>query len=416
MLATYLKIAARNLSRNKRKSLITLLAVVCGAVALIVAGGFFDYMFYANSRGAIYGQYGHLQVYARGYLEKGVAEPFDHMIHDFDQFKAQYGSLSKIKLILPRLQFPGLAAHGETTVPFVGLGIDPEKESAMASFSTASGPTIRITDGRYLEQRDQTTAILGKGLSQAIGARIGDSITLISTSTTGAITGVTVVVVGIFESFQKEFDDHYLEMPIKTAQELMKIGKDVQTAVFILEDQADPRETAAALQVAFKSHHEEYEIRTWTELALFYNATVDLFKRMFSVINVVIGLIVILGITNAITMSIFERTREIGTTMAIGTRPSLVVLQYVLEGVMIGVCGGIAGCLIGWLVASAVSLIGIPMPPPPGGTRPWVALITPPLGTYMTAFCTSVVTGILASLWPAVKASRLNIVEALRYV
>ncbi|MBI3753724.1 MAG: FtsX-like permease family protein, partial [Deltaproteobacteria bacterium] len=205
-----------------------------------------------------------------------------------------------------------------------------------------------------------------------------------------------------------------VQIPIETAQKLLWIDNKFQTAVFLLEDTPYVDSTVNLLKDAFAGNGEQYEIRTWKDLALFHNSTVALFSRIFFVINIVIALIVVFGIANSISMSIFERTREIGTVMAIGTKPNQVVMQYLLEGIIIGFFGGIAGIAAGVIAAKIISIFGIPMPPPPGGTRPWVAKITPPFLIYIRAFATAFLAGGIASLYPAIRASRLRIVDALR--
>ena len=414
MLATQLKIAYRSVLRNRRKTLITFFAVCFGTASIIIAGGFFEFMLYALHAGAVYGQNGHFQVYADGFLEKGVVSPFDYMIEDFDAFNQKYNGMPDVKFIMPRIQFSGLISNGDVTGSFIGLGIDPVKEWEMASFNLGSGPAIRIVEGRRLEATDENRVTVGKGLAEAIGAKPGQRLTLLSNTESGSINGVTVEVTGIFESFQKDFDDRALQIPIRTAQSLLKVGKKIQAAVFLLDDTKHVDRTVDRLSALFVGQAIRYEVRKWTSLATFYNASVQLFNRMFLVINIVIALVVVLGIANSITMSIFERTREIGTIMAMGTKPKQVVTQFLLEGILIGVLGGIVGMGVGAFIARVISGIGIPMPPAPGGTRPWVAQVTPPASVYLRAFVTAALSGVCASLYPALRASRLRIVEALR--
>ncbi len=414
MFITQLKIAYRSVIRNRRKTLITLFAVFFGTASIIIAGGFFEYIFYVTHTSAVYGRYGHIQIHAHGFLEKGVLSPFSYMIEDFNDFNYKFNKLPHVKFIMPRVQFSGLISNGDTTGSFVGFGVDPAKEMEMSSFSTGSGPAIRITTGRHLKEGDKNVIIIGKGLSDAIGIKTGERVTLLTNTESGSINGVTVEVVGIFEGFQKEFDDSAIQITIETAQSLLGIGNKFQTAVFLLEDSLYVDSTAVLLKETFIRSGEQYEIRTWESLAIFHNAVVALFGRIFLVSNIVIALIVILGIANSISMSIFERTREIGTVMAIGTKQNQVVMQFLLEGIIIGILGGVLGIAVGFMMAKIISIFGIPMPPPPGATRPWLSQITPPFLVYIRAFVTASVAGAVASLYPAIRASRLKIVDALR--
>ena len=140
-----------------------------------------------------------------------------------------------------------------------------------------------------------------------------------------------------------------------------------------------------------------------------------LFSRQVSVVKFIIGLIIVLTISNTQTMSVLERTREIGTSLAIGLRRGVVLRLFLAEGVLIGALGGLLGALLGYALGAVVSAIGIPMPPPPGMARGYVGqiLIEPSLAGE--ALLLALTTTLLASLMPAWKASRMNIVDALRY-
>ena len=158
-----------------------------------------------------------------------------------------------------------------------------------------------------------------------------------------------------------------------------------------------------------------FELVPWSVLADFYNKTVVLFSKQVNVVKFIIGVIIVLTISNTQMMSVLERTREIGTSLAIGQRRRVVLRMFVAEGVLIGILGGILGVALGYVFAHSISAIGIPMPPPPGMARGFLGeiLIVPDLA--LEALIMALVTTFLASLLPALKASRMNIVDALRH-
>ena len=153
----------------------------------------------------------------------------------------------------------------------------------------------------------------------------------------------------------------------------------------------------------------------WCDLADFYNKTVVLFSRQVNVVKFIIGVIIVLTISNTQMMSVLERTREIGTSLAIGQRRRAVLRMFVAEGVLIGLIGGVLGVVLGYLFGHLISAVGIPMPPPPGMARGFLGeiLIVPELASE--ALILALVTTFLASVLPAFKASRMNIVDALRH-
>ena len=157
-----------------------------------------------------------------------------------------------------------------------------------------------------------------------------------------------------------------------------------------------------------------FEVTPWTDLADFYNKTVILFGKQINLMKSIIALIIILTISNTQTMSVLERTTEIGTIMAIGSRRSQVLRMFIIEGILIGVFGGIVGITLGFGIAEVLSFIGIPMPPPPGMETGFTAQINVTFTLALDALALAFVTTLIASIMPAWKASRMNIVDSLR--
>jgi putative ABC transport system permease protein len=158
----------------------------------------------------------------------------------------------------------------------------------------------------------------------------------------------------------------------------------------------------------------DFQVVAWTELADFYNKTVVLFSKQVAVVKFIIGLIIILTISNTQTMSVLERTTEIGTSLAIGVRSSEILRLFLLEGFLIGIAGGAIGIALGYTIGALISAIGIPMPPPPGMVRGFTGEILIGHELVSDALFLSIFTTLLASAMPAWRASQMNIVDALR--
>jgi putative ABC transport system permease protein len=158
-----------------------------------------------------------------------------------------------------------------------------------------------------------------------------------------------------------------------------------------------------------------FELRTWFDLSDFYRKAVGLLSRQIDVVALLIGVIIVLGITNTLTMNVLERTGEIGTLMAMGTPRQGILRLFVLEGLLLGTIGGLGGLIIGYVLAQVVSFIGIPMPPPPGRDTGYSARVILTVPHALWALTMAVAAATLASLYPAWKASRLPIVDALRH-
>jgi putative ABC transport system permease protein len=155
-------------------------------------------------------------------------------------------------------------------------------------------------------------------------------------------------------------------------------------------------------------------IQTWFQLSDFYRKSVVLLSRQIDIVALLIGIIIVLGISNTLTMSVLERTGEIGTMMAFGTPRARILRLFLMEGTLLGIVGGVIGLVFGYLLASLLSFVGIPMPPPPGRDIGYSAeiLVTAPLA--VTGVLVAVVSAGLASFFPARRAARLPIVDAQR--
>ena len=219
-------------------------------------------------------------------------------------------------------------------------------------------------------------------------------------------------MVGLFSTIVKAYDDSALRVPLPLARKLMGVTG-AHIWVTLLSRTEDTEKVLRQLRA--KLDRGKFELVPWTHLADFYNKTVVLFTHQFGVVRVIIGAIIILGISNTMMMNVMERTGEIGTVMAMGTRRRQLISMFLSEGLLLGVFGALIGLMIGLGLAALISAIGIPMPPPPGMDRALIGQIriTPALAFESTLL--AVATTLIASVYPAWKASRLTIVDALRH-
>ena len=404
MIADFL-LAGRNLRRNAQRTLVAVLTVASGIIAFLLAGGFIAWIFQDMREATIRSQLGHIQIVRPGYFEKGIADPYAFLLPADSAEQKIVERAPGVASVTPRLAFSGLASHGDVTLAFVGEGIDPERERPISS-------RIRIQSGKDLEGPEQAAVLLGEGLAHSLGVKAGDAIVLLATAANGSPNAIEIGVAGTFATISKEYDDVALRLPIALARKLMRV-QGATSWVVLLDRTEDTPAAVGSLRGQLPAAG--FELVPWTALADFYNKTVVLFSKQVSVVKFIIGLIIVLTISNTQTMSVLERTREIGTSLAIGQRRRVVLRMFLAEGVLIGALGGVAGIVLGYLLAALISFVGIPMPPPPGMAHGYIGqiLISPALAGE--ALVLALLTTLLASLMPAWKASRMNIVDALRY-
>jgi putative ABC transport system permease protein len=397
-------LAMRSVLRQGRRTMIAIGAVSFGVVAMILAAGFIEWLMEGMRESTIKSQLGHIQIVRPGYVERGTSDPFGFMIEGEDATRAQVESSPGVKVVAPRLSFNGLASKGENTFAFLGQGVSARAEAVLSS-------SVTITRGRNLSPDGVNEMILGRGLAVNLEANVGDTIVLLTTTASGNINAIEAPVVGLFNSVSKEYDDSALRMPIALAQQLVKVDGAQQWLVLL--DNTDTTDAKIA-ELRKQLPGSSLELVPWYQLADFYNKTKDLFASQVNVVRLIILLIIVLSISNTLSMSVMERVSEIGTCMALGLTRQRILRIFVSEGLMLGVVGGGLGVVVGCLLAVGISAVGIPLPPPPGMEQGFDGEIRLTFGIVAQAMGVAVISSFVSSLYPAWRASRMNIVDALR--
>lgn len=406
MIGQTFALAFRNLARHRRRSGVCIGAIGFGVVALILAGGFAEWMIWMERESTIHSRLGHLQIVKRGYYEQGVADPYAYLFGEQVVDLQQISELPQVRTVTPRLAFSGLISRGETTVSFLGEGVAPETEAKVSK-------EVVVSAGEPLASSDPTGIILGKGLAESLGAAPGAIVVLLVTTQSGGVSAVEARVRGVFHTAIKAFDDAALRVPIPLARKLVKADGAHQLIV-LLADTEQTDEMLQQLRGLIDEKKSGLQVTPWIDLADFYKAVVDLFASQTGFVRLIIAIIIIMSMSNALMTSVRERTSEIGTMMALGFRRNEVMQLFVSEGVVMGLVGGAVGAILGYLLALAISALGIPMPPAPGMDQGFDAEIRVTARLAFGGFLLAVVSAVLASLYPAWKASRLQIVDALR--
>lgn len=398
------RLALRNVLRQKRRSYIAILAIGFGVIAMMLSAGFIEWILQETREDAIANQYGHIQIVRPGYHENGQADPFAFLLPGAAPALSVLEQTPGVKTIAPRLQFNGLISHGESTLSFIGEGVDPAKDPALRNLHIVKGTPLSPDDGKGI--------LMGVGLADNLGVSTGDTVVLLVNTASGGINAVEGKVTGLTFTSMKAIDDAILRIPIGMARDLLRVSG---SHAWVVTLQRTGMTDAVLAQLKTEAALQPYEIVPWTTLADFYNKTVELFSRQIGVVKLIIAIIIVLSISNTMTMNVMERTVEIGTAMALGVRRQRILVLFLLEGLLVGLLGGGIGIVIGYLLALLASTIGIPMPPAPGMTEGFDAAIIVTPGIVVDAAALSIMTTLIASVYPSWRASRLVIVEALRH-
>jgi len=401
------KIAFRNVFRNRRRSAITLTVIIFGAVGLILFGGYKARTFWGLRESTIRNRIGHLQIYKRGFAAAESKKPLELGLDNVTDLRRAVERDPRVKMTAAQITLMGLISNGEKSETFLATAVEPAKDRAMGA--------QRMVAGTELPDNEPDAVILGRGLASSMHAKPGDYLTLMTTTTTGSLNATDVRVAGVFVSGVKEYDDRAVKMALPGAQQLLQTKK-VERLLVMLNETDTTQAVRSDLSALFVKNGWAMEMKDWSQLATFYHQVVLLYNGIFGFLGIVVFAIVIFSVANTILMSVFERTREIGTLMAIGTTRGRVWRMFLGEGFMIGILGAILGVTAGILLAKVINSGNVMLPPPPGYTVGYRLQIMLQPATLITAALISIVTSTLSSIVPALKASRMKIVDALGHI
>ncbi|MFN4326504.1 MAG: ABC transporter permease [Azonexus sp.] len=398
------KLAFRNIFRQRVRTAITLAAITFGVAGLILAGGFVRDIFFQLGEALIHSQSGHLQIVKSGFFTYGSRSPEKFLITAPQHLKQDVAKLPEVQEVLERVSFSGLLNNGKTDWPIIADGIEPDGEARLGSF-------IQIVEGRQLAQQDTFGVAVGQGVAKALGLKTGDKVFLLANTPEGALNTLELEVIGIFQSFSKDYDARYIRLPLAAAQELLN-SPGINRLVISLKATSETATVAGKLDSMLKSG--EFESRTWIQLNDFYEKTVALYEQQFGFLQLIILIMVLLSVANSVSMSIFERTGEFGTLLATGSRPADVIRLLMTESAMLGLIGSLLGVAFGVTAAVLISHIGIPMPPPPNANIGYLATIQLVPVDIARSFAIGFLATTLACIWPGIRVVRLPIIDALR--
>ena len=409
-MAKFLLLAFRNVFRNRRRTLMTLLMVGSGVAGLLLAGGYFAFMIDGLRESTIRDGLGHLQIFTAEHFRRDEVRVLDTGIDNWRQVAANVKSAPHVRGVAPRIEFYGMVSNGAKSSVFMGNAVDPAAESGL-------GFTPRLVQGSDLSTKPgaDVEALIGTGLAKSMNVKVGDGLTLLAVTSDGALNGVDVQIAGIVRTGVAELDARYLRIALPAAQRLLQSDR-ITNLVVGLDATANTDIVYGELNPRLQGLPQQMELKKWIDLANYYKQVRNLFNGIFLFMGVIVFFMVLMSSVNTLLMSLFERTREIGTMLAMGTPRLWIVLLFICEAGILGALGAVLGVAAGNLLGVVLNSSGLHMPPPPGYTVaiPFQIHFVP--AEMIGASLLVIVSLALASIFPAVRASRLQIAEALAHV
>ena len=402
-LALAFPLAWRNLWRNPRRTGITLVVVAAGLFSILVFAAVMTAWAKSSRDTTLDLITGSGQIHAMGYL----ADPgIDHVMAPPDAALTRALDAPEIAAWAPRVMMPAVIQSEYRTLPLTLAGVDPAREQAL---SIIPG---QIAEGSYLAAADGHDIVLGSHFADRLKTRVGKRVIVLAQSVDGTLAEQSCTVVGLFAGNQQA-EDQYAFVGKQTAQAMLGLGTDISEISFKLVDNQTLGDTVTGLQAVAPA----LDIQPWTALSPLA-AAVDAFMTEFVYIWLwVMFVFMAIGIVNTQLMAVFERSREFGLLQAIGMRPRQVLMQVVLESaLMVGV-----GVLIGMGASALVILAisgGIDLGAFARGAEYVGAsrVLYPDLSPlqFVTLSITVWALGILVGLWPASRATRARVADAMR--
>ena len=400
-------LALRNIWRNRRRTLLTLSAMVISSALLILALGIFSGMLRDMLSSATEQYFGHLVISAKGYQDKRdmYASFADDSSLDALLADPQVRGFSR------RLRSFGLLSHQRNSAPAELLGVVPEQERTLTSLQQ------NLVAGEYLHTGETNGAVLGEGLARRLGVMPGDQLVFVTQATDGSIGNDLLQVRGVFATGDQVHDNSLVLVSLPWLQQLLVLpGQLHEISIKI----ADPLQAASFARQRTGVLPERLEILDWGALLPEMREVVASFDVSRMIIVVILYIATGLGILNTFFMSVMERTREFGVLMAIGMRPGQVRLLVLLETLSMGVLALLCGALIGVLLSLYMQQVGIDLS---GSLTPITyagGTILPRLhavlevGNILLPSVSLLVVCLLAGFLPANRAARMQPVVAIR--
>lgn len=398
-----LKLAIRDLGRNRRRSFFSSLAVGMGLALLLLMASFVRGEMSGAMDSSIRLQSGHLQIRAASYDERKTSLKWEDLVENPETVVQQIASLPPVKAATPRLFATGIISVRSQSTGVRVWGIDPASEANTPYHEDMLG-------GQFITADDREGLVLGKSLAQKLGVQAGDTVSLSVNTSDGDVIEQPFTVRGVFSTRTYAFDSSIVLLPLAKAQAMTRTEGHASTIFVLLNDKEQTEAVASALQT------QRNKVLTWTEMnevVIQTEAMANSYMAMFYLI--------VLGITatvivNTLIMAVFERTREIGILAAIGMKSRSILGMFLAESTLLALGGIVIGLALGLLVAGYFARYGfnieyMKMTGMMMGNIIYAKLSSQDVWSLTLA---ALVIALLAGLYPAILAARMEPVQALR--
>jgi putative ABC transport system permease protein len=407
-----IKIAIRNLIRYKRRTLLTASLVAMGIIFVLVftaVSGSFKNLIVSQVTDSMLG---HIQIHRKGYVASIENLPLTMNMKPqaVAKIKKVIEGMPEVEAYSPRIKFGGMFSNFTETTAIRLNGVYPEKE-----FKTVPLLMSRVIKGEKAIKKGEV--IIPELLSRGMNIKVGDMVVVIATNKDGSVNGKQLKVGGVLESATGPGGrDGYVH--IEDAMEILRMDEQEISEIAIrLKDFGSLHNTYRKLDRTLSGEQNKmgkpiFEVHTWEGLSPFFNIA-QMIDLMTIFIKIMLIAIVLVSVMNVMIMAVYERIREIGTIAAIGTLPGKILSMFMVEGLLLGVFGVVIGNAIGLAIIFVLRLARVSFT---FARQTFVLSPSVQISDLLVVSVIVVVVAILGSLQPALKASRMEPIKALRHV
>ncbi len=399
-----LKLAIRNITRHRMRSLLSICMIAGAVTSMILFQGFSEYSLAALKFTASENQYGNMQIAADKYWNPGK-EPRTERIFPLSKLDELRNKFPEVVNVSGRLSFFGLISNGDVSVGGKIIGIDPAGEPSFKD-------SIRYPEGKFFDVNGSKEIVIGKLLAKQMNVHPGDNITVLTNTIDGVMNAMDLTVAGVFAAGIDEIDSQVIFAPLGVTQEILDT-QSVDIAVLKFKDLKMVDISTKKINDDLSKNKTDLVARSWRELAVLYRQVEKFYEVQNSLIEAILLALMFLGILNTVSMTVVERTGEIGTLRALGESRKKIVTQFLLESVMLSFIGIVSGILFSLFMIQVVEYSKI-MTEMPGASTPFQIKIYFMMSSVIYASFLASATTIIATLIPAMRSSKMDIVEALR--
>ncbi|MEW6669082.1 MAG: FtsX-like permease family protein [Thermodesulfobacteriota bacterium] len=409
----WMRLASRNILRNKRRSLVTLLAISVGFAAISLFRGYTSNMYSGLTTMAVRGEgLGHLTIFKAGWLEKGKLDPEKYMFS-----KAEIEKISdllthdrEVVLSTPQISLTGIVTNGAISTVFIAQGVVPQDDRTIKGEWAA----FRPIQGEGLTESIPYGVEMAQDLARFLSLKPGSDGVVMAPTLSGQMNALDVQVSGVYDTGSDATNDKYMRLSFGFAQSLLDTEK-ADRIVVLLKETEKTEMMRTLLKARLEGAGIACQIKTWNELSLFYSKVRGMMDMMFLFIFCIVLVIVVMSIVNTMGMAVMERTREIGTLRALGLKRRGVSFLFAMEGGLLGFLGSLIGVALHSGVWAMIRGFN-PTYTPPGVSNPVPLVVSFVPGTLFLLVLCLIVLSLFAAIAPARGAAKKNIVNALGHV